>query len=53
MNDSAVRHMIAFLATIVAGFAYWAGYISGGQGWWWTAFGLVIIYGGIYNIIDK
>ena len=51
-SESGLRHLIAFLGTLVAGFAFWGGYVSGVQGWWWTAFGLLIIYGGIYKIID-
>lgn len=53
MNDNAIRHMIAFLATAVAGFAYFGGYVSSAHGWWWTSFGLLIIYGGVYKIVDK
>ena len=47
------RHFVAFLATAVAGLAYISGYASGTHGWWWTAFGLAIIYGGVYRIIDN
>ncbi|MCX6779748.1 MAG: hypothetical protein NT034_01030 [Candidatus Magasanikbacteria bacterium] len=46
------RHLVAFLATAVATLAYISGYASGTHGWWWTAFGLAIIYGGVYKIID-
>lgn len=53
MGDTAIRHMVAALATIICLLAYYSGYISGGHGWWWTAFGLIIIYGGVYKLIDK
>ena len=53
MNDNAIRHMVAFLATTVAFLSYFSGYQSGKMGWWWTAFGLVVIYGGVYKIIHK
>jgi hypothetical protein len=33
--------------------AYAAGYVSGGFGWWWTVFAVLIVYGGVYRIIDK
>lgn len=52
MSDTTVRHIIAFLATFVAALAYFAGYISGGFGWWWTVFAVLIVYGLIYKIVD-
>lgn len=52
MNDTILRHLVAGIATFITLLAYWAGYISGGHGWWWTAFGCLVIYGGIYKIID-
>ena len=51
-SESGLRHLIAFLGTFVVVLAYWGGYLSGVQGWWWTAFGLIVVYGGIYKIID-
>lgn len=53
MNDNAVRHMIAAIATIICLLIFYAGYVSGQHGWPWTAFGVVIIYGGVYKIINK
>lgn len=53
MADNIIRHMVAALATLITIFAYFAGYVSGGNGWWWTVFGCLIVYGGVYKIIDK
>lgn len=53
MGDGIVRHLVALAATLVTTFAYFAGYISGGRGWWWTVFAVVIIYGGVYRLVDK
>ena len=53
MTDNFMRHAVALLATIVCLLAYYSGYVSGGNGWWWTAFGLLIIYGGVYRIINN
>jgi hypothetical protein len=53
MNDTAMRHMVAAIATIICLMAYYSGYVSGIFGWWWTVFGLLVIYGGIYKILDK
>jgi len=53
MSDNFIRHVVAFIATIIGLFIYYAGYLSGQNGWWWTGFGLVIIYGGVYKIINK
>ena len=53
MNDSAIRHVVAIIATIICLLVFYAGYISGQHGWPWTALGLLIVYGGVYKIIDK
>lgn len=52
MSDTIVRHLVAAMATIVCALAYFAGYFSGPNGWWWTAFALVVVYGMIYKIVD-
>jgi hypothetical protein len=51
-SGSQLRHLVAFLSTLVAALAYYSGYVSGEHGWWWTAFSLAIVYGGVYKIID-
>jgi len=53
MGDTLLRHAVAISATAICGLAYYSGYISGPHGWWWTAFGLVIIYGAIFKFVDK
>lgn len=53
MNDSFIRHMVAILATAITALAFFSGYISAGHGWWWTVFGCLIVYGGVYRLIDK
>lgn len=53
MSDNIIRHLIAALAVVICLFAYYAGWISGRFGWWWTVFGLLIIYGGVYRIVNK
>lgn len=53
MGDNIVRHLVAIFGTVIVFLAYYSGYISSKNGWWWTSFGLLIIYGGIYKIIDK
>jgi ABC-type transport system involved in Fe-S cluster assembly fused permease/ATPase subunit len=52
MNDTIVRHLVALLATGIAGLAYAAGYFSGPHGWWWTVFALFVVYGFVYKTID-
>ncbi len=52
MSESSVRHMIAILATLICLMAYYSGYVSGKFGWWWTVFGILIIYGAVYKIIN-
>ncbi|OGH68685.1 MAG: hypothetical protein A3I29_04955 [Candidatus Magasanikbacteria bacterium RIFCSPLOWO2_02_FULL_44_11] len=52
MNDTILRHIIAVVATLICGLAYFAGYFSGPFGWWWTAFAMLIVYGLVYRIVD-
>lgn len=52
MNDTILRHVIAFVATLVCLLAFYGGYVSGGYGWWWTGFGLLVVYGAVYKIVD-
>lgn len=52
MTDNSVRHIVAFIATLVSALAYFAGYISGSFGWWWTVFAVLIVYGIVYKLID-
>lgn len=53
MSDNITRHLVAFLATLVALMAYYSGYVSGLLSWWWTVFAMLIVYGGVYKIINK
>ncbi len=53
MGDTLIRHMVAIIATVICLLAYYSGYVSGQYHWWWTAFGVLIIYGGVYKLIDK
>jgi fatty acid desaturase len=52
MNDPGLRHVIAIVATLIVLLAFWAGYIAGGHGWWWVAFGMLVVYGAVYKIVD-
>lgn len=47
-----MRHLVAALATIICALAYFSGYFSGQSGWWWTVFGVFVIYGTIFKILD-
>jgi hypothetical protein len=52
MSDQFMRHFISFVGALTCLVVYWAGYISGKNGWWLTAIGIVVIYGIIYNLLD-
>lgn len=52
MNDKILRHLVSGIATFICLLAYSAGYISGGYGWWWTGFAMLIVYGIIFKVID-
>ena len=53
MSDNLTRHLVAIMITIICLIAYYSGYVSGIYGYWWTVFAMLIIYGGVYKIIDK
>lgn len=53
MSDTSLKHFVAFTATAVCALAYLAGYFSAPLGWWWTVFTLVVVYGGIYALVNK
>lgn len=53
MGDNVIRHMVALAATIVCLVAFYGGYVSGPHGWWWTAASVLIVYGGVYKLVDK
>ena len=52
MSDKFIRHLIAFIGTFVCLMAFWAGYQSGQEGWWWAGFAVVGIYMVLYKLID-
>ncbi|MDO8499353.1 MAG: hypothetical protein Q7S66_01685 [bacterium] len=51
MSENFVRHVITFIAVIICLLVFYAGYISGQHGWWWTVLGMFVIYGGVYGMI--
>ncbi len=53
MTDNFIRHLVAIIATLICVLAWFAGYVSGQHGWIWTVLGALIVYGGVYKIIDK
>jgi len=53
MSDNAIRHLVALCAAIICALAYYSGWISSQFGWWWTIFGVLIIYGGVFRIVKK
>lgn len=44
--------MVSFIGTLILFIAWFAGYTSGGHGWWWTGFGVLIFYGVIYALLE-
>lgn len=53
MNDTAVRHILAFIGSLICLMAFVSGYYAGPHGWWWVAASILIIYGGIYKYTDN
>jgi hypothetical protein len=52
MSEGALRHTIAICAALLCFVCYYAGYVSGVQGWWFTGFGAIILYFVMLKIID-
>jgi len=52
MSDTLIRHLIALIGTIVSGLIFWAAYYSGVNGWWFTVFGLFIVYFIVYALVE-
>lgn len=52
MSDAFIRHLIAFVSVLLAGVIFWAGYVSGGHGWWWTFFSVIFVYFIVYKLVD-
>jgi hypothetical protein len=52
MSDNLVKHLIAICGTLIVLMAYFAGYISSQNGWWWTVFATAVIYIAIIKLID-
>jgi hypothetical protein len=52
MSEQFVRHFAAFIGTLLIFLAWLGGYISAGNGWWWTAIGAGFFYWFIYVLLD-
>ncbi|MBD3311167.1 MAG: hypothetical protein GF349_01565 [Candidatus Magasanikbacteria bacterium] len=52
MSDNFIRHLISFIGTLIVLLAYFSGYISGSNGWWWTAIGMLIFYVIVFKLVE-
>lgn len=52
MSDKFIRHLVSFIGMMVVLLGFVSGYVSGGRGWWWVGFSVVIIYVTIYNLME-
>jgi hypothetical protein len=52
MSEGFLRHAISFCAALLCFVSYYAGYISGTKGWWFTGLGAIIIYLIVLKVID-
>ncbi len=44
--------MVAICGTLVCLLIFVAAYISSNHGWWWTVFGMGVVYYSIYRLVD-
>jgi len=51
MKDNPTRHFVAFIIAMIGLVAFVAGYFAAEFGWWWTGFGVLIIYGGVFKAL--
>lgn len=51
MTDEFVRHLVAAIATIISAVIFYAGYVSGTNGWWLAGIMVVGMYVIVYNLI--
>jgi len=52
MSDNMLRHVISFLGMLAFVITYWAGYITGTQGWWFVGILSVLTFAVIYNLVE-
>ncbi len=52
MTDGFIRHLIAFLATLVCIIVYAIAYYSGANGWWFSVLTVLVVYPIIYKLVD-
>ncbi|MBI2443918.1 MAG: hypothetical protein HYV42_01585 [Candidatus Magasanikbacteria bacterium] len=51
-RETVIRHLVSLLATVICFLAFYSGYLAGGRQWWWVGFSVLIVYGGVYKIIN-
>ena len=42
MNETFIRHFVAFVGTLLVGAVYWGAYVAGVHGWPWAGLGVLI-----------
>lgn len=52
MSDGALRHLIAFIGVLIAGVIFWAGYMAGQFGWWWSGILVIAVYFIVYKLVN-
>lgn len=51
MTETFMRHFIATVGVLIALVIYLGGYFSAKNEWWWTVFGVIIVYIIIYKLV--
>ena len=52
MSDTMLRHVISFLGMLAFVITYWAGYVTGTQGWWFVGILSFLTYAVIYKLVE-
>jgi len=51
MSETFIRHFIAVIGALIALAIFLGGYFSGQNGWWWSCFGVVVVYFIVYKLV--
>jgi len=52
MSEGFIRHLVSFIAVIIALIIFYAGYVMGVSGWWWAGIATLLVYGIVYKLIE-
>jgi len=52
MTEGFIRHLVSAIGFLLSVAVWLGGYLSGGQGWWWTGIFLLPVYFIVYALLE-